>query len=291
MSFSIDLRQTGLFKKRLRMEDILLEGMRYGTMAGRTALKENAVSNHGFIMFHPGHISRGITVLYKEGEKVGVEMSLSLPTSQEEIDDFFASAAKIRRRWNCEMMVNGRDLKPEYLESLREEVSVFNLKRLHQVMLEILNRDGLHVDFACAKHRLVAGKLEAEKMYAGTDTAVFRDWMHRLQNMDVYYPDPAFRKLEDGKVKAVVSLPAGRQYLLRVKPSIPMMYYDMETGKPGFSVNKWKIALCDGEEPFMEISYQRFLKEYAKERGTYYDASSIILPAFDRSEILAFFQE
>ncbi len=246
---SLELHRPFYDPRSLTFRDVLLPGMCYGSMVNGNLEKEKVSGS--MMLYRPELPQRGIMV---SGDRHTLKVFLSLPTSNEELHDFLAMAKGFR----C--TINGAAAAKETMPALEEQLQGINLQMLHHMMSEVLNANGVAMFLSCALHRLAIGMQEAEKMWAGTDTTVFRDWMRDLQSMKGILLEPVlYENKQTGMTIGICSIHSDTDYIIPLKPMAPVSDMDFTTGKPKHRIARFLVVLESEGKRIAEMDYMQFL--------------------------------
>ena len=93
----VTVHRRSIFPKVVTPNMIMLEGMKSGgVINGRFRPGENGQSFT--IAYRPERIGRGIQIRWDEKDVRFTELCLNLPSSEEELDDFFRMSARLARQ-------------------------------------------------------------------------------------------------------------------------------------------------------------------------------------------------
>lgn len=287
MTIKVTALRRSLFPKVVTPQMIMLEGMKAGSIKnGRFTPGE--YGQDFIVVYHPERIGRGIQMRWDDKNVRFTELSLNLPTSEEELYDFFQMSARLARQDLTEMSLNGKPFVPKQFKQIKEAYRVYNLKLLHEMMSNVLNEPPGRISIGCVFHRLAAGEKEADRMWAGIDTAVYRDWMHESQALDAYFSEARLEKAHpDKEYKAVFTLPAGSTVILPDHEELPIRFYDMKTGRPRYEISEWLIEFVDktGGRVLGMIPLKKFRNLLPSEKVSYFDGADSLLEPFTAEEL------
>lgn len=274
MSITVTVTRRSFFPRSISIRHILLDGMKYGTSKNGYFL-EGESGDHFVIAYHTAHIGRGILFRWKPGDVRFSELTLNLPSSNEEIDDFFLMCARLARQDISEVMLNGKPFAPSRYHETVDRFKVYNLKLLHEMMGNVLNDGPDTISIGCAFHRLAAGEKEAETMWAGVNTDVYRDWMHSSQAPQAYFSEA--RVSSDGET-ATFTIPTGEKVIFPDHEELPIRFYDLKTGRPRFEIKKWFVELVDAERRVLgSMPFDKLQDHLPEEKKSYYDAADSLI--------------
>lgn len=283
MSIDITLRQTAAKKKVLPMEVILGEELVFGAFDG---LRTNPgqVGERNFIAWHPEHIGRGFSVEWQEGEKRRVDLRLPLPSTNEEIKDFYDCAERIATFWNCGVEEDGEKAELSVFLSGLESVQETNDRMIIEMAEQVFmgERDGSMI-MPAAIWQLAVGKEEAREFLREPEK--FAPWLHSRQVTDAYYAVAQFFD-RNGKTVGRFTLPAEVPTILPRIPQVPFGYVDTETGLP-LVCEAWEIAFFDPEagKLFACMEYDSFLDRVDATKCERFDGDCFLADGMPMEEL------
>ena len=283
MSIDITLRQTAAKKKALPLEIILGEELVYGAFDG---LRTNPgqLGERDFIAWHPEHIGRGFSVEWKEGEKRRVDLRLPLPSSNEEIRDFYGCVERIAAFWNCGVEEDGEKAELSVFLSGLEAVQETNDRMIVEMAEQVFmgEKDGSMI-MPAAIWQLAVGKEEAREFLRAPEK--FAPWLHDRQMVDAYYAMAQFFD-RGGKTVGRFTLPVGVPTILPRIPQVPFGYVDTETGLP-LVCDTYEIAFYDPEEEklFACMEYDSFLDRVDATLCERFDDDCFLAQGMDKKEL------
>lgn len=228
MEINVTVNRRTLFPRPVPFERLLLDGMNYGVRRNGEFHAGTAAADHVFA-YNENRIARGIAIRWNPQEISYTGLSLKLPTSSEEMEDFFLMVAHLARQDICEVAFNGEPFLPKMFHKTKEQMQIYNLRLLHDLMGQILNEEIPFCRFDCVFYPIHAGKQEAEYMWAGISTDAFRNWMDECQRPYAYYAEENFEAAGDS---AALTIPCGRQVIVpRASDTLQVRLIDPETEK------------------------------------------------------------
>ncbi len=282
---TVTVNRKSLFPKAVTPKMILLDGMKFGCIRdGRFIPGEYGTSF--VVAYHPERIGRGIQIGWDNKNVRYTELRLNLPSTNEELDDFFRMTARLARQDLSEVQLNGKPFIPKQFDTIKERYRVYNLKLLHEMMGNVLNESPGQISIGCVFHRLAAGEKEADQMWAGINTDHFRDWLHESQSSGAFYSEARIRE-RDQDLQAVFTMPSGRSVILPDHEELPLRFYDLKTGKPRYEINDWLVELVDHSKKQVlgMMPLQKFRKLIPADKVSYFDAADSLLAPFTVEEL------
>lgn len=193
MSVNVCIKQKALFKKKLTINQIIkLTNLSYGVCDENYRLIEKEIGNHTLI-YDPKKLARGINLTL---DKNDVFLSLSLPTSKEEITTFYEVIERI-----CNYLNVKNYLREEKEANLKDkerfiaadiEGSINGLKAIEKGLKENIYD---HLEIFGIYNPISIGPKEIKEF--ATDLDKFSDFINHLQSLDAYYATPKVYKVKD----------------------------------------------------------------------------------------------
>jgi hypothetical protein len=292
MSVHVKVIQRSLFSRYIEPKNIMLEGMSFGCYDNGVFLKGQE-RGAGVVAYHHDHIGRGIHISCYNDTRT-YELSLNLPSSSEEVHDFFQMTARLAKLSICEVFLNDAPLIPKKFKETRAKYQTYNLKLLHEIMSVILNDEPHRMSIGCVFHRLVAGVKEADRMWAGINTDAYRDWMHESQAGETYFSEARITHSDDGSEHvAMFSLPAEQHVIFPDYMELPIRFYDLSTGHPKYQIACWKVEILDpdGETVLGTMDLEDFRRRLPKGKLSYYDAAASLIEPLSQEELMTMIEE
>lgn len=282
MSIEINIKNKSKNNTSPSVEYITDNLFRYGSFDG-TRLNHNERGPDGSIsMFNPNLIGRSISVDFGKDE---INLYLPLPTSAEEIDDFYNTAKRVADFWGGEVETkqDGTPFDPYNSEELAEDAKITSEKAVGQ----ILNGEFQNPILFCALWAIYLDKNDVELLKDGKPLEALRDFMHKMQNIDAYYARPNLltTKRRDG-IFGMYVFSENVVSIIPAAPRIPLGLKNPKTGKPPV-VEDWYICLYSSsqEKVVGHVMYDDFFKALKPENYIRYDAQNYILKDFSLEQI------
>ena len=286
MSVKVNVIQRSMFPRIIDPEDIILDGMSFGCLKDGV-FEDGAGDGQEAVAYHQNHIGRGIHITC-DNEKRQYELTLNLPSSSEELDDFFQMTARLAKLAICEVLLNDAPFIPKKFKETKAKFQAYNLKLLHEIMSVILNEPPHTMVIGCVFHRLVAGTKEADRMWAGVNTDAYRDWMHESQRRGNFFSEARIEASEDGNEHiALFRLPMEQTVIFPDHMELPVKFYDLSTGHPKCDISRWLVEIVEGESRKVigTMNLEAFRRVLPKEKVSYFDAGSSLIAPLSREEV------
>ncbi len=282
MSVNVEIIQRGLFKKALDYRTII-GNLGYGVYENNR-LDENKISSE-FIVYDKNHIGRGISVICGKDEKNKVEFRMLIPTCNEEIDVLYDMIERVCSVWTkCVITQDDEEIKLSDFAELRNKMKGFNANSLNSFLekSETMNTLALF----SAMWQLDMGQEEREKFLASDEPVkAYGEWLHRLQEMDIYFAMPRFYHTDEGLI-GVYFITENTRSTIPLVPSVPFGLTD-GSGKP-IEINNWCASLYSltKDETIGDIPYSDFI-ERVKDGANRYDGSRVIIEPMSDEQLRA----
>ncbi len=288
MPFSLKITRKGFFTKRTIDIGEMLENckFKFGTYNDFYVLDEGKHQNNSCILYNPQHIGRGI---YFDGnDDALVEMSINTPTSQYEIEDFFALAKEICRQYKSFDILNVEDNKKFSLEELlgiKDDFIKFNYDELQRGIEKSGFGERAWIMTATMWPIWIDKKM-CNELRESKDLSVFSQLLHDKQNMDTYYAKPSLMRNEvDNSILAIYTL---TEDCLSIFPMDFNDFISASNPQNPIRADKGMIRffIFSENRPLDGMwDYEEFIK-YVMERGaTKYDDAHILVPEYNKAGI------
>ncbi len=262
MAVNVTIKSKGLFKKELKIEDVILENMRYGIMDENFRLDENKIGEYT-VIFNNNHICRGYEINLKKGE---INLSMPLPTSYEDICFFYEYIKTICEKMHTKTFIREEEETTfDNIDSFIESDSKASEGALEKIKENLDNGEYANMYIFGAINPIAIGKKELSRI--GNDTKKLGELMHELQSMDVYYAAPRVYKKPDETLFGVYTLTENIPSVLPYKACV-FMNNDLK-------VEEWNIGFVIDGKLFGVISYENFIDSVNKDKE--YDTEHFII--------------
>ncbi len=263
MSVNVRLKQKSLFKKKLNIDEIIkILNLSYGVCDENYRLNRNEIANHTLI-YDENNLARGIDLSL---DGTDILLSLSLPTSKEEIRCFYdvidrlCNELKIQKYIRDEKQVNIKD-KEKFIKD-DESGSIFGLESIQE---RISKNEYDHFEIFGIYNPISIGIKEIKEINNNLDN--FSSFLSRIQSLDVYYAAPRVYKVHD-RLVGIYAIGLNIPSVVPIKPYIVLNQIQ--------EIEEWYVMLKEGKT----IKYEDFINNIDK--GEYYDANHIIVTLNDK---------
>lgn len=282
MSIDVEITQKGLFRKKLDYTTIIGK-LGYGVYENNR-LTEGKLGED-FIVYDKSRIGRGISIVCGREEKEKVTLRMLSPTCEEEIDAFYGIIGRIASVWkSCDIIQDGEAADKNNLAAICADMKNANRSFL-KTMLEKNGdfRDNTVSLFSAMWQLDLGDEDKAEILAADNIVKAYGDWLHRLQEMDVYYAVLKFYSTNEG-ILGMYFITEDTESVIPLVPAVPFGFNN-EAGKP-LEVSSWAVSFYSitRDEAVGRMSYEKFL-EKVRDKGRRYDASRIIIGGMSDGEI------
>lgn len=282
MSIDIEITQKGLFRKALDYRTII-GNLGYGIYENNR-LDEDKIGGE-FIVYDKNHIGRGISVICGKDEKNKVELRMLIPTCNEEIDVLYDMIERICSVWTkCVIIQDDEEIKPSDFSEWRNKMKLFNANSLNSFLEKSDTMETLAL--FSAMWQLDMGQEEREKILAsGEPVKAYGEWLHSLQEMDIYFAMPRFYQTDNG-LMGVYFITEDTRSAVPLVPSVPFGLSD-GSGKP-VEINNWRASFYSitADETIGDMPYDDFI-ECVREGAKRYDGSRVIIEPMSDEQLRA----
>lgn len=282
MAIDILIKQKLFGKKTMPLEVILGEHLHYGSFVN-DQLYAGELGETEFVAYNPDSIGRGFSVIWNPNEKKKIALRLPIPSTPQELKDFYAAVERMVKYWDGILIVDGiRSSLPKYLSTYDNTVE-FNYNAIKQFSVQILLEEN-ELTLYSTMWPLTVGKEEASLFMGNPDQ--YAEWLHKKQSIDAYFSSPRFFADDNGEIFARYILTDNTPTILPYRPTVPFGAIDPQTGNQ-LECKKWMITLFveSKEEPIGEMEYSKFLDIIPESEKNYYDSNHFLLSQLTEEEI------
>lgn len=270
-------------KKELPSIDTITDGkFKYGSFDGVRLNMEEKGPDGSISMFNPEKIGRGMSIGFGDDE---ISLFLPLPTSAEEIADFYVAAARVADFWNGEVEASqgGEIFDPYDSSTLAENAKTNSIESIKEITSGKFKNPILF----CARWALYLDNNDIELLKEGNPLDALSEFMHRMQNIDAYYARPNIMTTK--RRDSIFGMYVFTEGVVSIVPAIPRCPFGFKNAKTGrpIEIEDWYICLYSNNEETVlgHVMYEDFLKALKKEDYLRYDAQNILLKGLTRERI------
>lgn len=270
MAVEIEIKQKGFFKKSISLSTIqalLKHNMILGERDSNSSYVFNELQNDNIngvnlVVKNPDHLGRGFIINTNDKK---LYTSLNVPTTDKDVQDFFDFIQKVCSYFKVNLCTMDKEtqVKLEDLDSLRQEISLWNKNYLAQYIEEIYQNEATFIVFALHNPIYVPMNILESWTKLSTDELerVFAEYLYDKQSEDIYYMKPTFyQKNQD--ILGAYTLTETVDSIVAKQAFVP----PITSGLPeGIEPNIWNLGIVrfpDNAEPTIDhIPYNTFLEK------------------------------
>lgn len=271
MAVSIEIRPKEGSGLKLTVPQIAkLENLSYGSMDNDFCMVFDEIGTYT-VLYDPDNIGRGFEV-WVENDNVVIRMPL--PNTENDIRHLYSLAQKICRFFGVDSFLCDDELVPfEHIPLKIEQNINASLSGLKAIENQIMSGENSSMLIFGATNPVTLGPDQLEEI--GGTMEGFEKFMHRLQQLDVFYANPRFYKLPGDRVFGLYFVGENVMTVVPHTPSYPFAKIDNLKG--------YYVRVPDGND----IPYGDFIA-HATNMGPY-DATHDVVCLTERD--LAYFAQ
>ncbi len=262
MAVDVTIKSKGLFKKELKLEDILLDNQSYGIMDESFRLEEGKTGDYT-VIFNKNNICRGYELSIKKGE---INLSMPLPTSDDDIILFYKYIKFICQKMNTKVFT--RDEEEVSIDRIQEFIDLdinTSEQALKQIEENINNGTYENMYIFGALNPVSIGKRELDKIKCSPKK--LGELLNDLQSIDAYYAVP---KIYQKPTKELFGIYILTEDVLSILPYKPTLLTSND-----IKIEEWYIGFVIDDNLAGSISYKDFISSIKKEKE--YETEHFIL--------------
>lgn len=289
MPFSLTINRKGIFNKNtVDFEEIVKTlGFQYGIYNDFYVLDEGKSRNNSCIMYNPKQIGRGMFFDGSDASKV--EILINIPTSKQEIADFFELAKEISRQFKTVEIQIDDEPEKYSLEQVLTQKDGLTQFSYEQLLRGIERSDDGEREWilTTVMWPIAVDKEIIEEMKSTGDLSGFSKLLHEKQNMDVHYAKPSLMKNSvDDSIIAFYTMAEDcptlfpidfNSFLMTDRPADPIRADKGMIDFYLFSEQKLLGGMWD---------YNEFIKYVMDHGAKKYDRNRILVPSYTKEEIM-----
>lgn len=286
MPFEFRIRQTGLFRTRLEIDD-LTAGVFMAGMHDRFFRFISVIPNEGFlILYDPAHIGTGIRLKWSPEETEEVILSVPVLSTVYDIRALTKVLARVMKKWHVKAVAFDEK---EYRKDDFDELERSLLEKTMQIMAEVRSSydEGITLVHG-ALWPLMFETAKLREMGSTNDAEGFADLLDTCQRQNLKWCACHVYLYDDQKsYQGVYTVATGVNTIIPVKPMPPVDMIDPATGDD-IVCDRYlaRIVMQENRRPLMQMEYHKFLEMIHADSLPLYDACHVIYCA-DQEEILA----
>lgn len=262
MAVDVTIKNKGLFKKELKLEDILIDNQSYGIMDENFRLEEGKKGDYT-VIFNKNNICRGYELSIKKGE---VNLSMPLPTSDDDITFFYEYIKVICQKMNTKVFT--RDEEEVSIDRIQEFIDLdinTSEQALKQIEENINNGTYENMYIFGALNPISLGKKELDKIKCSPKK--LGKLLNELQNIDAYYAIPKIYQKPTNELFGTYILTENVLSILPYKPTL-LTTKDLK-------IEEWYIGFVTEEKLSGFVPYKDFIDFVKKEKE--YDSEHFLI--------------
>ena len=282
MSVDIVIKQKGFFKKKLSLKDILMDCFAYGSYDDNYILKPNERAENEVILYHPDHIARGISVVWNEAETNQIGLHMLLPTTCEEIDDFYMLIEHLCHLWKTDSFEQDGEVHSiKEIENIKSGLKDFNYDTMKSFLTE--HEDG---NFFCAMWPYYFNSKDVMNWLDDHELSNFSKDIHNNQVIDLYYCAQRYYRMNDESILGVYTITATVDTVFPTKPLTPFSCVNFQTGE-SITANQNIVAFysLEKEDILGDVPFDDFISEISKKELHEFDTLHFYFDGLTEEEI------
>lgn len=260
MAIVMEIRQNEYHQGEVSIPQLAkLENLSYGSMDPEFCMVFDAVGDRYTVFYDENSIGRGFEVCFK-GSNVAI--NLPIPNTATDIRNAYRVVKRVCDIFNVDNFIcDGEIVTVQHIPQLVESNIAISCEAIEKIDRHV--RKGAHnsITILAAMNPIVVGEAQLDEI-DGTIEG-FEKFLHRMQQMNVFYATPKYYKLDDGTVFGLYFI---TENVMAVIPSEPYPPFAKIENLKGYYVR-----IPDGNE----VPYKDFL-ENAMYMGPY-DANHVVV--------------
>lgn len=267
MAVSVLIKDKRLIRKKLKIEDFILDDMGYGIIDNNFRLDEGKLGNN-IVVFDKKDIVRGFEIsLTSEG----LSIYMSLPTSENEIKRFYDYIRKVCAIFHSKNFI--RENEESNFSSCDDYIAMdieASKNAIKDIDDNLRSKKYKSMYIFGVYNPIALGKSEID--YIDCDIKKFGKLLNKLQSIDAYYATPQIFMKDGSDYLGVFTLIPNTLTIYPFEPTIFM--------NEDIKVSRWEIIIASEDKVSGSIDYQDFLKIIDK--NILYDSEHFMVKADDK---------
>lgn len=261
MVVEVTINNRGISNQKLKLLDVILQGMRYGSFDDYFRLNENKIDK-SIVVFDSQKICRGHEVSLNDEL---ILLTLNLPTNENDIIYFYHHVKCICQMIGTNVFTrDGTETSLDHIDSFIEFDKAASIHALQNMQTRINNGEFENMCIYGAINPITFGEKDLEMIES--DLEKFGNYMDKLQRLDVYYARPNIYSRKDGTLFGIYVLSENITSVFPLNPQ-PILF---QTKIPQFFV-----TMVMDKEPKGNVPYIDFIQNIDKSNK--YDFNHFII--------------
>lgn len=263
MSVEVRIKNRNLFKRKININDLIFDDIRYGIMDEAFRLEENKIGEN-IVIFDHNHICRGFEISLNSNE---VYLRMPLPTSNKDVEFFYNYIKKVCSKLKSKTFI--REDTIVYLDQIDEFINIdidASKNALKQIQDRIESKEMNNIYFFGAINPICIGKKEIDII--DNSPRKLGELLNELQTKDIYYAKANIYQRKDQTYFGIYVLSEKVPSVLPLSPKLMMPNKDIK-------INDWYLCFVANEQMIGQINYSDFISNLTDEE--YYDSEHFII--------------
>lgn len=258
MSVNVRIKQKSFLRKKVDLQEILkIIHLSYGVCDENYRLIKNQTAQHTLI-YDETKLARGIDLSIECSD---ILLTLSLPTSKEEIRCFYDTIEKVCKHLKLKSYFReGEKVSIKNYERFIEADERGSISGLEDLQTRIDQKEYSHFEIFGVYHPISIGRKEIDEI--GNSLDRFSDFLNRIQQEDVYYAAPKVYKIKDHLI-GIYAIGANISSVVPTKPYIVLNQIQ--------GIEDWYVMLKEGKA----VKYEDFINNISESK--YYDSNHLVV--------------
>lgn len=276
MAIDVLIKQKLFSNKTMPLEVILGNKLHYGDYVNYQ-LEIGVMGETEFIAYNPKSIGRGFSVIWNPKENKSISLRLPMPSTVQEIKDFYEAVERMVNYWNGKLIVDDHQMAlANFIQGFDDMVN-FNRKVIKEISQRVLDT-GHSQMLPSAMWELTIGEREAKLFLENSND--YSKWLHEKQSLGVNYKVPRFFMGPNG-IFGVYLLFNDEPSLFPYRPMVPFGITDNRTGK-ALECKEWQLwpVIKGDKSSLCKMEYDQFMNLLPESKKKKYDDNRFLLDDF-----------